>query len=87
MKVTIRKPTQREKEIAAKWPIWEKETSTFPWEYDEPEACLILEGNAQVTNETGEKFSFGAGDYVLFPKGMKCAWKITKNIKKNYKFG
>ena len=87
MKLLIRKPTEKEKEIASKWPIWEKEVSQFSWEYGEPEACLILEGNAEVTNETGEKFSFGSGDYVLFPKGMKCTWKVNKKIMKHYNFG
>jgi hypothetical protein len=22
-----------------RWPIWEKEVSTFPWRYDERETC------------------------------------------------
>ena len=30
------------------WPIWEKEVSTFDWEYDEPETCFFLEGKVEV---------------------------------------
>jgi len=87
MKALVRKPTDSEKKECSKWPTWEKEVSEFPWEYDEKETCLILNGEATVTNETGEKFTFKAGDYVIFPSGMKCTWKITKDIKKHYKFG
>ena len=36
------------------WPIWEKEESEFPWYYDEPETCYILEGEVIVTPEGGE---------------------------------
>lgn len=87
MKAVIRKPTEKEKRECAAWPIWEKEVSEFPWEYNEKETCLILDGAATVINEAGEKFSFGAGDFVVFPSGMKATWKITKDIKKHYKFG
>jgi uncharacterized protein len=87
MKPTIRKPTEKEIKECSKWPIWEKEVSEFPWSYDEQEICLILEGEATVSNEKGEKFTFKAGDYVIFPPGLKCTWKITKDIKKHYKFG
>jgi len=87
MKPTIRKPTEKEKKECSRWPIWEKEISEFHWEYDEKETCLILDGGATVTNETGEKFTFGAGDLVIFPQGMKCTWKITKDIRKHYRFG
>ena len=26
------------------------------------------------------------GDFVTFPKGMSCTWKITKDIRKHYTF-
>jgi len=86
MKPTIRKPTEAERKRAQSWPIWEKEVSEFPWEYDSVETCLILAGAATVTNEAGEQFSFGAGDWVVFPKGMTCTWRVTKPIRKHYSF-
>lgn len=85
MKPTIRKPTHQEKKQAQTWPIWEKETSEFPWEYTNTETCLILKGKVTVTNENGEKFHFTQGDYVIFPKGMKCTWKIHTDVQKHYK--
>lgn len=87
MKPEIRKPTEQEQAQARKWPIWAKEASEFPWEYDEQETCLLLEGQVEVTNETGETFKFGAGDWVVFPQGMRCTWKIDRDVRKHYKFG
>lgn len=69
------------------WPIWTKEASEFPWSYDEQETCYVLEGDVQVTPEGGEPVDFGVGDLVTFPKGMSCAWKIRKDIRKHYRFG
>ena len=68
------------------WPIWTKEVSEFPWSYDAQETCYILEGNVEVTSDDGEKFIIGKGDFVTFPKGLSCIWKITQNIKKHYHF-
>ena len=42
MKPRIGKPTKKEIAEAESWPIWEKEKSEFPWEYDIKETCLIL---------------------------------------------
>ena len=87
MKPTIKKPTEEERKRAESWPVWEKESSEFPWEYGDRETCLLIEGEVTVVNEEGEEFSFGAGDFVTFPKGMKCRWKITKDVRKHYNFG
>lgn len=85
--IEIRKPNDKEKTEAETWPIWEKETSSFEWEYDNKETCLILEGKAKVRPEEGNEVNFGPGDYVIFPKGLKCVWTIKEPIKKHYKFG
>ena len=87
MKPEIHKPTEEEKQRARSWPTWSKEASEFPWEYDQQETCLIIEGDVTVTNEQGERFTFGAGDWVVFPQGMKCTWKINKDVRKHYHFG
>lgn len=84
MNPIIKRPTEKEKAGAQKWPIWEKEISTFPWEYTSQETCLVLEGDVIVTNELGRTFHFGTGDYVVFPKGMKCMWDIKKPVRKHY---
>ncbi|HHN48566.1 MAG TPA: DUF861 domain-containing protein [Bacteroidales bacterium] len=67
------------------WPIWEKEVSRFPWQYDGDEECLILEG--EVIVETGQgNFTIKAGDFVIFKKGLKCVWDIKVPIRKHYNF-
>ncbi|AES75819.1 ethanolamine utilization protein EutQ [Medicago truncatula] len=43
----------------------------FPWTYDSKETCYLLEGKVKVTpNGANELVEFGAGDLVVFPKGM-----------------
>jgi uncharacterized cupin superfamily protein len=69
------------------WPIWEKAPSTFPWQYQEKETCLILDGNVTVTPAGGEPVTFGKGDLVVFPQGMSCTWKVQDAVRKHYKFG
>jgi hypothetical protein len=86
MRPKIRKPTADEIELARNWPIWEKEASAFPWEYTESETCYIIEGEAEVVNEEEQVFHFAKGDWVVFPKGMRCTWKIRKDLKKRYDF-
>jgi len=82
----VRKPTEEEKAKMMDWPVWEKEVSEFPWEYSEQETCLIVKGKAEIVTTDGSTH-FEAGDVVIFPKGLKCTWKIIEPIKKHYKFG
>ena len=67
------------------WPIWTCEVSEFNWEYSDEEACLLLEGEVEVSSEF-ETVRFSAGDYVVFPKGLKCRWKVVKPVRKHYSF-
>lgn len=90
MKIILEKNPKREKLDQLNvfsWPIWEKEISEFPWYYDEKETCYILDGNVVVTPENDDAVEINKGDLVIFPQGMSCSWKITKGIKKHYKFG
>ncbi len=83
----VSKPTQEQIAATSSWGTWSKEVSEFSWEYGEKETCYILEGEAEVTADNGEKITFGKGDLVEFEAGLKCTWKITKDIKKKYMFG
>jgi len=69
------------------WPIWTKGVSAFPWHYDERERCYFLEGDVVVTPDGGEPVEMGKGDFVTFPGGMSCTWKIRKDVRKHYAFG
>ena len=87
MSIKINKLT--ESEIAKKeirlWPIWSCEVSEFDWEYSEQESCLLLEGEVEVSSAF-ETVKLCVGDYVVFPKGLKCRWKVTKPVRKHYSF-
>jgi hypothetical protein len=86
-KIVVRSLSEEEikqKEIR-NWPIWEKEVSRFDWSYDADEECLILEGRFNVETDEGI-FSFGPGDFILFPQGLSCIWDITENVRKHYNF-
>ena len=67
------------------WPIWTCEVSEFDWEYSDEEACLLLEGEVEVSSEF-ETVRFSAGDYVVFPKGLNCRWKVMQPVRKHYSF-
>ncbi len=69
------------------WPIWEKEVSEFPYEYDEQEVCYFLAGDVTVTPAGGKPVRIGKGDLVTFPKGMTCTWKVAAPVRKHYRFG
>jgi uncharacterized cupin superfamily protein len=66
------------------WPIWTKEVSEFPWEYDAEETCYVLEGQVTVTPEDGKPVEIGPGDLVTFPRGMRCTWRVEAPIRKHY---
>ncbi len=86
--VIVRKPTPEEAKTCKKWPTWSCPVSEFEWEYTQTEKCLILEGKVTVTDnpDSGRSVSFGPGDYVVFPEGLKCIWKVTAPVRKHYDF-
>lgn len=88
MKIEVKKPTEEELKSlnVDSWGTWSAEVSEFDWEYDTSERCYILEGKVVVTTDEGEEVEINKGDLVLFPKGLKCKWKILEPIKKVYRF-
>ena len=76
----------QEKRIRS-WSIWSCDKSEFPWEYSEKESCYIMEGQVEVTTESGETVSFGPSDFVVFPQGLKCTWKVNQAVYKYFLFG
>ncbi len=88
MDILIRKPTQEELDSlgVSSWPIWTCEPSTFDWYYDDRETCYILEGDVTVKTPEGS-VHFGAGDLVVFPKGLSCTWIVARKVRKHYNFG
>ncbi len=68
------------------WPIWECEISEFPWTYSEKESCLILEGEIEIKTDY-KVVHIKQGDFVVFPAGLSCIWKVTSPVCKHYNFG
>jgi hypothetical protein len=68
----------------SRWPTWEKEVSVFPWFFHEQEIAYILDGECVITPEGGAPVTFGKGDLVTFPAGMKCSWEVRKPLHKHY---
>ena len=85
MTVYVRKPTEQEITHMKNNPVWECGVSEFDWSYSAQETCLLTDGEVTVDYEGGS-VSFTAGDYVIFPKGLKCVWKVTKPVRKHYEF-
>ena len=69
----------------SKWPTWKKEVSTFPWHFLEQEQAYILEGECVITPDGGSPVSFGKGDLVTFPAGLKASWEVKQPLHKHYK--
>ena len=87
MKIEIKTLSAKEKidEGISSWPIWSCNVSEFDWEYEEQEACYLLEGQVEIHSEL-ETVALSAGDFVVFPQGFKCRWKVTRPVRKHYSF-
>jgi uncharacterized protein len=69
----------------SKWPTWQKEVSTFDWTFHEQEIAYILDGECVITPIGGTAVTFGKGDLITFPAGMKASWEVKKPLHKHYK--
>ena len=85
MDITVKKATDAEKLDMSTKPTWGCDVSEFDWYYDSEETCLLTEGEVTVLYD-GKSVNFGAGDLVVFPKGLSCVWRVTKAVKKHYFF-
>ncbi len=85
--IKVKRPQERDLEEMGvrSWGTWGCEASTFDWEYDQTEACYLLEGDVTVEHEGGST-RLQAGDLAIFPKGLKCRWNVKKPVKKHFRF-
>jgi len=88
MEILVRKLSDQEiaDEEISSWPVWTKEISEFDWYYDAVEDCLLLEGEVEVTTTDGRIVHITAGDFVTFPQGLSCRWKVLVSVRKHYRF-
>ncbi|MCL2845867.1 MAG: cupin domain-containing protein [Chitinivibrionia bacterium] len=85
MEIKVKKAGDAEIAEMKSQPTWGCDVSEFSWHYDSEERALILDGEVSV-DYNGKSVSFGAGDYVIFPAGLSCVWKVIKPVKKHYLF-
>jgi uncharacterized cupin superfamily protein len=71
----------------AKWSSWDCDPSEFDWQYPNKETAYVFKGKVVVTSADESKVEIGPGDLVIFPKGLKCHWKVIERIEKVYKMG
>lgn len=81
MDIFVRRALQEEFEYMKWADTWESDCTTFDYCYETDETCLITKGSATVKYD-GKEVSFGEGDLVVFPKGLKCTWIVHTPIKK-----
>ena len=87
MQITVEKnPAQTRLDAlnVSKWPTWQKEVSTFDWTFFEQEIAYILDGECVITPIGGTPISFGKGDLVTFPAGLKASWQVLQPLNKHY---
>ncbi|KAF3777927.1 hypothetical protein EJ110_NYTH40182 [Nymphaea thermarum] len=89
VKIERSPPESRLSELGVrKWPKWGCPPSKFPWTYTDRETCYVLEGKVKVYPDGHDDYvEIGAGDLVVFPKGMKCTWDVSQAVDKHYNFG
>ncbi len=88
MEIIVQKLNSKETEDKgiSSWPIWTKDVSEFDWYYDATEECLLVQGLVEVTTQKGVKVTVEAGDFVIFPQGLACTWRVIEPVKKHYRF-
>ncbi|MCC6747399.1 MAG: cupin domain-containing protein [Deltaproteobacteria bacterium] len=84
--IRVEKPTaERLKELAVEtWSTWECGVETFDWQYPSDETAYVKAGRVTVRTEHGQEVTFGAGDLVFFPQGLRCTWTVHVPVRKVY---
>ena len=85
IKVVRMTEAEAERKGIGGWGIWEKEPSEFVWAYTDEEQCYVLEGRAEIRTEDGA-VEIGKGDYVVFPRGLRCTWIVKDGLRKRFRF-
>lgn len=72
------------------WPKWGCPPGKITLKYDATETCYFVKGKVKAYPKKGsttdDGIEFGAGDVVIFPKGLSCIWDVSVAVDKYYKF-
>lgn len=88
-KIKVERATDaRLKELGvSEWSSWGCGVETFDWHYSDDETAYVQKGRVTVREQDGSEVTFGAGDIVVFPKGLSCTWTVHEPIEKVFRFG
>jgi len=64
--------------------LWESTPGKWTINYTEDEFCIILEGRAVLTDESGKAQTFNTGDAFVIPAGFKGTWETVAKVRKYY---
>jgi uncharacterized cupin superfamily protein len=64
--------------------IWECTPGKVKIDYSEWEFCHLIEGEAVLTNESGQSWRMKKGDGFIIPPGFKGTWETVKPVRKHY---
>jgi hypothetical protein len=67
------------------WDVWEKDASESECSYTMEEHCFVERGSARIIHR-GATLDVREGDYVVFPVGMTCTWKVAGPLGVRYAF-
>jgi len=64
--------------------VWVSEPGTWRVHYTEDEFCMMLEGEAVLTDAAGVSRRYAAGDAFVVPAGFSGSWQSIGNVRKYY---
>jgi len=64
--------------------VWESTEGCWNLSYTEDEFCVILEGEAVITDSEGVETRVVQGDSFTVPAGFKGTWRTVGSVKKWY---
>ncbi|ONM15911.1 Enzyme of the cupin superfamily [Zea mays] len=66
---------------------WGCPPGRFPLKFDAALTCYLVKGRVRAAVKgSRECVEFGAGDLVVFPKGLSCTWDVVVGVDKHYNF-
>ncbi|GJN02378.1 hypothetical protein PR202_ga19722 [Eleusine coracana subsp. coracana] len=90
LSITVEKnpPEARLLQLGVKsWPKWGCPPGKYPLKFDAALTCYLLKGRVRASVKgSRESVDFGAGDLVVFPKGLSCTWDVVVGVDKHYNF-
>ncbi|KAL6651027.1 hypothetical protein ACP70R_009952 [Stipagrostis hirtigluma subsp. patula] len=91
LSITVEKnpPEARLLQLGVKsWPKWGCPPGKYPLKFDAALTCYLLRGRVRAAVKGSREcvVEFGAGDLVVFPKGLACTWDVVVGVDKHYNF-